>query len=139
MELKDQFPSELNEEEVQERIDIIDAGDIFNNAIFGDNTTILLGNNNKQTVSNINLKGDFEFLSNTLESNGVSKTDIAALKKAIEEDSSVINPDVKEYGPAVKSWLQVMLSKAVEASWNIELGVASSLLAMALNSYYGWF
>jgi len=139
LDLSDQFPSELNEEEVKERIDSLDAGNLFNSAIFGDNATILVGNSNTQTVTSVVVKGDFESLSKILEENGVSESDINALSTAIEEDSTVINSDSKEYGPAVKIWLQNMLSKAVETSWNIELSVASSLLATALNSYYGWF
>ncbi len=139
LELRDQFPSELDDEEVKQRIDAIDTGSLFNNAIFGSNTTILLGNSNVQSVSNVNAIGNFEILTSTLKSNGVSDEDIAALKVAIEDDSDEIDLDAREFGPEVKRWLQDMLSKAVEASWNIELGVASSLLAMALNNFYGWF
>jgi hypothetical protein len=139
LELNDQFPSELDEEQVKKKIGSVDAENLFNSAIFGDNTTILVGNSNAQTVSNVSVKGDFSILAKTLEDNGVSEADITALNMAIEQDSPTINPESKEYGPAVKSWLQSMLSKAVDASWNIELGVASSLLATALNSYYGWF
>ena len=139
LELNDEFPSELNEEQVKERIYNVDTENLFNNAIFGDNTTILVGSSNSQTVSNMSIKGDFSALAETLEKNGVSQPDIDSLKEAIEQDSSIISEDSKEYGPAVKSWLQVMLSKAVETSWNIELGVASSLLATALNGFYGWF
>jgi len=139
LELNDQFPNELNEEEVKERISHVDTENLFNSAIFGDNTTILVGSSNTQTVSNVNIKGDFDALEKTLEKNGVSGSDISALKDAIDQDSSVISDDSKEFGPAVKSWLQTMLSKAVETSWNIELGIASSLLATALNSFYGWF
>lgn len=139
LELNDQFPNELNEDEVKERIDSVDTGNLFNSAIFGDNATILVGSSNTQTVSNINMKGDFSALAKTLEHNGVSESDINALKTAIDQDSSIISDDSKEFGPAVKSWLQIMLSKAVDASWNIELGIASSLLATALNSFYGWF
>lgn len=139
LELNDEFPSELNEEQVKERIDNVDTENLFNNAIFGDNTTILVGSSNSQTVSNMSIKGDFSALAETLEKNGVSQPDIDSLKEAIEQDSSIISEDSKEYGLAVESWLQVMLSKAVETSWNIELGVASSLLATALNGFYGWF
>lgn len=139
LELNDQFPSELDDDQVKERIGSVAAKNLFNSAIFGDNTTILVGSSNTQSVSNVDVKGDFNALAKTLEKNGVSNLDIAALKNAIDQDSSVINQDSREYGPAVKSWLQTMLSKAVETSWNIELGVASSLLATALNSFYGWF
>ncbi|MCK5100081.1 MAG: hypothetical protein KAR45_18365 [Desulfobacteraceae bacterium] len=137
LELNSQFPAELNEEEVKERIDKVDTGTLFNRAIFGDNATILVGSSNTQTVYNVASKGDFKALSKILENNGVTKIDITALKKAIDEDSSMVDHDLKEFGPAVKSWLQIMLSKAVETSWQIELGVAISLLATALNNFYG--
>ena len=135
LELNDQFPSELDEEQVKERIGSVDTKNLFKSAIFGDNTTILVGSSNSQTVSNINLKDNFNVLAKTLERNGVSASDINELKDAIEKDSSVINHESKTYGPAVKIWLQTMLSKAVEASWSIELNIASSLLATALNSF----
>lgn len=139
LELKDELPNELNEEEAKAHINKVDAGNLFNSAIFGDNTTIVVGNENVQNVSNINLKGDFESLTKSLKSNGVSDSDISELKEAIEKDLPVIDDDKREYGSEVKKWLQKMLGKAVDASWQIELGVASSLLATALNNYYGWF
>ena len=139
LELNDQFPSELSDAQLKERIGNVDAENLFNSAIFGDNTTILVGSGNTQSVSNVNLKGDFKTLENVLKSNGVSDLDIVALRDAIGLDSSVIDEERKEYGPAVKAWLQQMLSKAVETTWQIELGVASSLLATALNNFYGWF
>lgn len=139
LELKDELPSELNEEEAKAHINKVDAGNLFNSAIFGDNTTIVVGNENIQNISNTNLKSDFESLAKTLKSNGVSDLDISELKKAIEKDAPIIDDSKREYGLEVKKWLQKMLGKAVDASWQVELGVASSLLATALNSYYGWF
>lgn len=139
LELQANIPSELSEEEAQERVENVDASSLFNNAIFGDNTTILVGDKNTQTVTNINLKGDFDALARVLRDNHVSDEDINSLQEAIRSDEDQVDTNNKEYGPAVKNWLQVMLSKAVDTSWSIELGVASSLLATALNSYYGWF
>lgn len=139
LELKDELPSELNEEEAKAHINKVDAGNLFNSAIFGDNTTIVVGNENIQNVSNISLKGNFESLSKILKSHGVSNLDISELNEAIEKDSPAIDNDKKEYGAEVKKWLQKMLGKAVDTTWQVELGVASSLLANALSSYYGWF
>jgi len=139
LELKDELPSQLNEEEAKAHINKVDTGNLFNSAIFGNNTTIVVGNENTQNVSNINLKGNFESLSETLKSNGISDSDISKLKEAITNDSSDINDEEEEYGRNVQKWLQKMLSKAVDSSWQINLGVASSLLSNALSSYYGWF
>jgi hypothetical protein len=69
-----------------------------------------------------------------LRKNRVSANDIQSLDAAIQKDLNAASHQYKKYGPAVKSWLQMMLSKAVDASWQIELGTASSLLATALNS-----
>lgn len=138
LELSEEFDGELNEDEVKIRGSALDAENLFNNTIFGDNTTILVGSSNKQSVNNTNLKGDFNALRSTLQSNGVSDDDIQLLEDAIQEDKSIVDNNKKEFGPAVKSWLQSMLSKAVDASWQIELGIASSLLSSALQNFYGW-
>jgi hypothetical protein len=70
-------------------------------------------------------------------SNGVSLDDILVLKQAIELDDNFPVQNKNEFGPEVKLWMQSMMSKAIEASWQIELGVAGSLLATALNNFYG--
>jgi hypothetical protein len=44
----------------------------------------------------------------------------------------------KRFGPRVREWIKKMISKAVDASWQIELGVAGNLLTDALKAYYGW-
>jgi len=139
LELNEKLSGELNEEEVKARTDTFDAANLFNKTIFGNNTTIVVGSSNTQNVNNTNLKGDFGALSKTLQHNGVSKSDISLLKKAIQDDDNDISHSCKKFGPSVKRWLQGMLSKAVDSSWKIELGIASSLLATALNNYYGWF
>jgi len=138
LELNDEIPSELNESDTKDRISAVDTEDLFRNAIFGDNTTILVGNSNTQTVSNANLHNNFELLAEELRRHGVASEDIESLEVAVQKDSEVVDDKKKEFGPAVKTWLQTMLTKAVHASWTVELGVASSLLATALNNYYGW-
>ncbi|OUL57991.1 response regulator receiver protein [Pseudoalteromonas ulvae] len=137
LELSSEFSDVNSPEEVKEKASHFDAENLFNHTIFGDNTTILVGTENTQKVKNTVAKNDFEALKQELINHGVTDTDIAALKSAIESDSQVVNPEKNKFGPNVKGWLQTMLSKAVDASWQIELGVASSLLATALNNYYG--
>lgn len=73
LELSAQLHDELSEEEIRQRGDTIDAANLFNNAIFGDNATILVGTGNRQTVSNAAAKGDFEALSKMLQQNRVSR------------------------------------------------------------------
>lgn len=138
LELKEQIGEDVPEQEIKQRTDSIDASSLFNNAIFGNNTTIVVGNHNSQDVTNIVAKGDFPALAEYLKKHGVNESSIVELQTAIKDDEGTSAVKQKQFGPAVKTWLQGMLSKAVDSSWNIELGIASSLLATALQKYYGW-
>lgn len=115
----------------------VDASNLFNSAIFGDNTTILVGSDNTQKVTNKIERNDFQSLAQLLKENQVANGDISSLEDAINDDGAVQVIEKNKFGPAVSEWMQKMLSKAVDSSWQIELGVASSLLATALNSFYG--
>lgn len=137
LELSGELSDVDTDEAVKEVARKFDASNLFNHAIFGDNVTILLGTDNTQKISNKVIKNDFQYLADTLNENGVSNDDIALLKEAINQDSSVVIETKGNFGPAVKLWLQSMMSKAIDASWQIELGVAGSLLATAINNYYG--
>ena len=136
--LQDKLGADVSEQEIRQRADSFDASNLFNNAIFGNNTTIMVGTHNKQHVTNIAVKGDFHVLAEELRQHGVGEPDITALEQAINADAGAAEIVEKKFGPSVRGWLQGMLSKAVDSSWQIELGVASSLLATALQNYYGW-
>jgi hypothetical protein len=136
--LQDQLGDDLSEQEIKRRADLLDASSLFNNAIFGNNTTIVVGAHNRQQVTNIIVTGDFHALADELRQHGIDEPDISALEKAIKADDGAPEVVKRKFGPSVKAWLQGMLSKAVDSSWQIELGVASSLLATALQKYYGW-
>lgn len=138
LELKEKIGDDVPEQEIKHRSNSIDASSLFNSAIFGNNTTIVVGNHNSQDVTNIMAKGDFPALAAYLKKHGINESSIVDLQTAIKADENALEVKQKQFGPAVKSWLKVMLSKAVDSSWNIELGIVSSLLATALQTYYGW-
>jgi hypothetical protein len=128
----------VTDEEIKERTTSFDAKDLFAHAMFGDNTTIVLGSHNTQTVTNTKNIGDFNALAEILRRNGVDENDISDLRKAIASDQESHEISLKKYGPSVQVWLKSMLTKAIDSSWQIEIGVAGSLLASALQKYYGW-
>jgi hypothetical protein len=136
--LKDQLGDDVPDQEIKQRTDSFDAPSLFNNAIFGNNATIVVGSHNAQEVTNVIVKGDFPVLAEHLKQHGVQDSDISVLEVAIEHDKNAPEIEDKKFGLSVRAWLQIMLSKAVDSTWNIELGVASSLLATALQKYYGW-
>jgi len=138
LELNGKVGSEMSDEEVKRIAQSSETGSMFNHAIFGDNVTILVGNQNQQHVTNHLTQGDFSGLAEFLKKNNVASEDISSLEAAISADSSTVEVADKRFGPRVKSWLSSMLGKAVEASWQVELGVASGLLTAALQRYYGW-
>lgn len=138
LELNEKLSGDLDENQLRKQTDAIDAPGMFRNAIFGDNTTILVGNSNLQSVSNVDLTGNFSALSEELTRHNVATDEIQLLKRALEEDDEKANLAGKQFGPAVRTWTERMLSKVADGSWQIELGIASSLLTTALQNYYGW-
>lgn len=111
-----------------------DVPGMFHGAVFGDNATVVVGNENRIRINN--QKGDFDALAKLLTAKGVSEDDVAELKAAVASDEGKVDRVNKSFGPAVKAWIAKMMQKAVDASWQIELGVAGGLLAEALKAYY---
>ena len=50
-----------------------DTTSMFNNAIFGDNVTILVGDHSRQTVTNRIVTGDFKALKSVLQERNVGR------------------------------------------------------------------
>lgn len=138
LELSEKVGADMSEEEVKRVAQSPETASMFNNAIFGDNVTILVGNHSQQRVQIEVGKGDFTALAELLRSNKVAESDIGALKLAVEADAVTPEVEEKRLGPRVKEWLSSMFTKAVDTAWQIEVGVAGGLLTSALQKYYGW-
>ena len=138
LELRGRVGTDATEEEVKKLGQLPETASMFNNAIFGDNVTILVGSGNTQTIKNQIIKGDFEALAHLLRQNKVDESDVEALKAALGKDAEAPELADKKYGPAIREWITGMMSKAVDTSWAIELSVAGNLLTDALKHYYGW-
>jgi AbiTii len=127
---------DVKESEVKEAAKGIDAPGMFQHTVFGDNTTIVIGNQNTTNIKNLVKKGDFASLAATLKERGVADGDVQELQVAITSDAGQVDAETKTFGPAVRGWMSRMMAKVVDASWNIELGVAGGLLTEALKAYY---
>lgn len=138
LELNESLSDDLSEAEIKKRSDEIDAAGMFKNAIFGDNVTILVGTGNSQTAMNIKTKGNVELLLSELRKHNISESELKNLTKALDADKEKVDGKTHKLGPSVKSWFDKMLSKAADASWQIELNIASGILTTALQNYYGW-
>ncbi len=126
---------DIDDKDIKEVAKSIDAPAMFQHMVVGDNATFVIGNHNSTNIKNKIKKGDFESLALALSEEGIEKTDIVLLKTAIDKDGmEVINAN--NFGPEVKGWFKIMLGKVIDASWNVELGVAAGLLTEALKAYY---
>jgi hypothetical protein len=136
LELREKIGDSMSDNDAKSAAALIDVQSMFAGAVIGDNATFQIGGSqNQQRVSNRNVKGDGNALATELRSRGVAEDDIAVLNEAIRTDPAATADG--QFGPAVKSWIKRMMGKAIDASWNIELGVAGGLLTSALQRYYG--
>lgn len=138
LEVSEKVGTDMSEQAVKRVAQSPEAGSMFNNAIFGDNVTILVGHNNQQSVRNSVERGDFESLAAFLRAKQVEEPDVTALQRAIDADSSSAEVSDKKFGPETRSWLSRMMDKAINTAWQVEIGVAGGLLTNALSKYYGW-
>jgi hypothetical protein len=138
LELSEKVEEEMTEEDIKRVGSSPDTASMFNHAIFGNNTTVLVGDHSRQTVINRIAGGDFDAMRLLLQERGVGLADIDELWSAIQSDANADDVSAKRFGPRVRNWMKGMLSKAVDTSWQIEIGIASNLLTDALRAYYGW-
>lgn len=138
------FLLELNEAFGEESIKNLSEGDekdqvssLFNSAVFGDNTTIIVGDGNSQkvTIKDVLFK-NFDELSRYFESNEMPKESITELATIIDSDNQ--NIETKEFGDKVKGWVSKTITKAMDGSWTVGLAAAGKVLADGVSRYYGW-
>lgn len=139
LQLSDRIPNEVENEKMKEKSKEIGTSELFRNAVFGDNISIVVGDHNVQNIKNKIIQNDFASLSDALREHSVKEEDIEALKEAIKKDRDAPEHKGKKYGKNVRGWISSMLTKATESIWNVELGIASGLITNALTAYYGWF
>lgn len=139
LELNEEFPDDqVDGDEIKQRSSQIDAAGMFTQAIFGDNTTVVMGSANTTSVSNTSLRGNVSALADELRAHGLPETELQSLQVAIAEDKDTADAIAKRYGPKVSAWLERMLTKVAGVSWHVEMSVAANLLTTALQNYYGW-
>ncbi|BAX58655.1 histidine kinase [Burkholderia stabilis] len=115
----------------------IDAAGMFASAVFGDNATVVIGNNNETTITNTVTKGDFAALAKAFKDTGVAEGDVDELKAAVDDDDPKAVAETKQFGPKVKAWMGKMSEKAISGAWSIGIAAGGKLLADALGGYYG--
>lgn len=102
----------------------------------GDGNVINTGDKAKIDTKITIHKGNKEELSEFLQKNGLSEPDTAELVEIIDTEEP--NAENKTFGAKVNGWIEKMVGKALDGSWNVGIGAAGSLLAEAIGKYYGF-
>lgn len=135
LELKDTIGDVENEKTVKEKVEKADTNGMFQNAIFGSNTTISIGNQNQQTIQNIQIKNDLDALVQILSDAGIPSDEIENLKTAI-------STDVEQLGEAslegeTGKWYTKLLGRAGKGVLGVGVDVVSTAVGKALTAYIG--
>lgn len=136
--VSDKLPKDLEGSEMSKASQDAAVSEVFRNAVFGDNTTIVVGSGSIHGVSNAITTNDFESVARALRAQSVTESDIQALQVAIEADTD--EPDLQErrIGPRVRSWMGGMLAKAGTSAWQVTVGAASNILGAVITKFYGF-
>jgi len=81
-------------------------------------------------------KGDKEALKKKLKENSIEDNDIAELIQIVDTEE----PDTEKatFGKKANGWIQKMIGKSLDGTWQISVGAAGSLLAEVIRAYYGF-
>lgn len=99
----------------------------------GNHNLVNTGSHNQIRIEHNTWKGDIEALKTELARHQISSEDIAEIAQIVMNDQP--NPDSKMPDKAVP-WINKMLTKAVQGSWDIATHTAGSLLAEIIKGYY---
>ncbi|STD59670.1 AbiTii domain-containing protein [Empedobacter falsenii] len=111
---------------------------IVNNTIInnnGDGNVLNTGNNNSIENKPKIQKNSIEELANELQKNKVPEQDILELIEIIQNEQPLF--DENKFGNKVNTWIAKMVSKTVDGTWNVGIGMAGNILATAIQNYYG--
>ena len=138
LQLSDRIPREPEVGQIKQVSKEAAVGEIFRNAVFGDNATIVVGSGKIQGIANSINRNDFESLAAVLRKQQVSEADIEALQQAIDQDADAEELKAQELGPRVRQWVGGMVSKAGSTAWQVGIGAAGNILGAAIGAFYGF-
>jgi len=134
LELRDQMGDISDDDDLKKKAASVDAAGLFNNAIFGSNTTIVVGHHNSQLVHN-NSENDLAGLLQNLRSAGIPADEIDQLRHAVEADQTSIGKP--SFDGQTGSWFTRLLGKAAKGGLGVGVDVVSGTVAKLLTGYIG--
>lgn len=139
LKLEETLGYEIEMQELIRKKDIVNQtiNNIMNQTVItnkGDGNLINSGDNNSIENSVNITKSNFEQLREVLSKNGLQDSDIKELRSIIVDEPVLVN---NRFGTKVNLWIQKMIAKALDGTWQISVGTAGTLLAESLMKYYG--
>lgn len=138
LQVSDRIPEEPKPETMKAVAQEVAVSEIFRNAVFGGNTTIVVGSGSIQGVTKSIVVNDIGSLMNALRTQGVQDDDLKVLHQAIDTDAATEDVKGRRIGPAVRKWIGTMAAKAGAGAWEVSVATAGGVLAAAIASYYGF-
>jgi hypothetical protein len=136
LELRDVVGKDADEGHLEEKAASVDAGKLFNTAIYGSGNTVVLGVHSTQTVTVTITKGDIEGLVEVLASVGIPEEELKGLRVAIAEDERKQLAPIVSEGNTGK-WFVKLLGRAVNKTIDVGVDVVSSTVAKMIAAYSG--
>lgn len=100
----------------------------------GDGAVINNGDNNNIEANITVNQGNKDALKTKLIEEKVTVNDAEELIKIIDKSTPVSKDN---FGEPVNNWVQTMIGKALNGSWQVAIGAAGNILAQAIQAYYG--
>jgi hypothetical protein len=135
LELQSSIGDVADDVNLKEKVASFDATSLFNHAIFGSNTTIVVGHHNLQTVRSSNVENDLDALTRTLTTIGIPPDEIDGLQRAIAVDHA--NGGKPSFEGQTGNWFSRLVGRAARGGLSVGVDVVSSTVAKALNDYLG--
>jgi len=134
LELRGKAGAHASEQQMEEVAKGLNLKEMFNGAVFGDNTTVLLGTGNVQQVSAQVLKGDAASLKSAMKKAGLKQAEINELVAAIAADHA---SDEKAMDGKVGHWYFDLLKKAAKGAASVGTDIVTGAIHKLLAQYLG--
>lgn len=135
LDLKDSLGAATSDDDIKQKASTLDPTSMFNNAIFGPNTTIVVGSDNQQTIDNSIVSCDFDSLSKRLKKLGVDDVAIKELQDIADDEKTKLDkPSLKTQ---VGDWIKRQVGKQLNLEAQTAIAFSVDAVTQAVRTYFG--
>jgi AbiTii len=135
LDLKESVGDAQTEAELKKEVRRIDALPIFNNAIFGPNATVIVGDHNTSKNEMVVIEGNFNSLEARLKQIGVEAEEVGILKELVDSQEAKI--DKVNLIRRVGDWIKDQAIKQMETGARTAVTLSTDAVIHAIRTYVG--